>query len=943
MSSEGRLSRKQKKAVATKFSPVRDAERTPLDDFELVHRNAMMDTRSLGLSQRLLVSESALLHRREMARTVTEAQSCVRDGQEGARDGTPPIDFVPICYYPGGIFEELPSLSPELLHSAEVRGQTWGNVLRTLSTVGSVKRLLRGCRGVGRPWSPPFGFQCVYESYFQDDTKLWFPICRLVTSYARRRDAAISQFLNGPWRLTVALMVMAAEIDVTLNVRAFEELTSVNPLDEGLWSVKMRPNYNVVKGYPNKTVDWQRAYFYIKSDDSAFEDSPDNDYRVLWNALLADHPTLREYLEDFLPNAREIARLGQERWGSITRDRIRRCGDRITRSKFHSLVFFFLLAAIPRLVFFVHNFCLRLVAGDWSSIYIPAPNTLKRRISLFTRDKQREIKASRGMRGLPDLSAMMASKLGLSRPEPVDTPSETRVVETTEAGLERQGLSPVTTASPSKKKTNKKRSRDDPPIREVCETSHEGIDAAGQGNVTEPPRARKKKQPSDGRSSSREEPTLNLPLGDDPADVSPPAPLQLRKRPKKTNEQGVARLEAPHVLASDAATILNVAEGPTLPTPGTSTSGVLVLKKVPRVVFVDHVSFEYDGPTPLIYVPQKFTELVSQIRGGPKSLPPVADLVFKDEYVDAARTKFLSDGSMNFVVEKYDAYLKEALASLGNLREKMAAKGRFYGRKKAEWEAAYEEISAKRERAIARRKIHQERANVAEADLRVAQSTISALEMRTGRLEEKIGLGTEAHKKELDRLQESRVFEVTKERVRVETKMRLLPSQAFGMRRALFDTMRLLQSQVFGTRKCLKALKAGGHDIPQEMIDMFTAEEKQFEEEALKLDIDEIPEADLSLSQLKLDSQFVDERVMGGLDPFGLNTSLISARTAVSLHTPSASHEHNAETPTLERQSVEENAALAPNADQSAILLLSDTSAEGQGEDQEEERSVDGR
>ncbi|WZZ15427.1 hypothetical protein YC2023_108516 [Brassica napus] len=69
--------------------------------------------------------------------------------------------------------------------------------------------------------------------------KLWFPIPRLVTSYVRRRDATISQCLNGSWRIAVSLMVMAAEIDVTLSFRAFEELTSVNPLDEGLSSIKM--------------------------------------------------------------------------------------------------------------------------------------------------------------------------------------------------------------------------------------------------------------------------------------------------------------------------------------------------------------------------------------------------------------------------------------------------------------------------------------------------------------------------------------------------------------------------------------------------------------------------------------------------------------------------------------------------------------------------------
>ena len=104
--------------------------------------------------------------------------------------------------------------------------------------------------------------------------------------YVRHRGAAISQFLNGSWRTTVALMVMAAEIDFTLSVRAFEELTSINPLDEGLLSIKMRPNYNVIGGHPSKMLDWKRSYFYVESDDSAFEDPPDEDYyRVLWNTL----------------------------------------------------------------------------------------------------------------------------------------------------------------------------------------------------------------------------------------------------------------------------------------------------------------------------------------------------------------------------------------------------------------------------------------------------------------------------------------------------------------------------------------------------------------------------------------------------------------------------------------------------------------------------------
>ena len=214
----------------------------------------------------------------------------------GAGDKTPPVKFMPTCYYPGGIFEELPEISPEFLRSPDVSGQAWENVEKTRSTPNSVKKLLREHHGLGitflipsesqRPWSPPIGYQCVYESYFRDETKLWFPIPRLVTSYARRRNAAISQFLNGSWRIAVSQMIMAAEIDVSLSVRAFEELTSISSLDDGLLSIKMRPSYNVIGKHPNKTADWQRSYFFIKCDDSAFEDPPDEHYRVLWNTLL---------------------------------------------------------------------------------------------------------------------------------------------------------------------------------------------------------------------------------------------------------------------------------------------------------------------------------------------------------------------------------------------------------------------------------------------------------------------------------------------------------------------------------------------------------------------------------------------------------------------------------------------------------------------------------
>ena len=66
MSSKSRLSREEKgKAVAASPSPVKDvtARGSPLDEFSLIHRDAMRDTENLDMSQRLLVADAHRLIR----------------------------------------------------------------------------------------------------------------------------------------------------------------------------------------------------------------------------------------------------------------------------------------------------------------------------------------------------------------------------------------------------------------------------------------------------------------------------------------------------------------------------------------------------------------------------------------------------------------------------------------------------------------------------------------------------------------------------------------------------------------------------------------------------------------------------------------------------------------------------------------------------------------
>ena len=46
------------------------------------------------------------------------------------------------------------------------------------------------------------------------------------------------------------LMVTAAEIDISMSVRTLEELTYVKSMGDGLFSIQMRPNYNVIVATP---------------------------------------------------------------------------------------------------------------------------------------------------------------------------------------------------------------------------------------------------------------------------------------------------------------------------------------------------------------------------------------------------------------------------------------------------------------------------------------------------------------------------------------------------------------------------------------------------------------------------------------------------------------------------------------------------------------------
>ncbi|WZZ70956.1 hypothetical protein YC2023_082326 [Brassica napus] len=747
----------------------------------------------------------------------------VRSAEDGpSEDDDSEAELFTTTFYPEGIFEELPQLHPDLLRPAFLAGQDWEGVEKTKSTSGSVKKVLRAANAVGvtflvpteaqRPWSPPIGYQTVYESYFQEDTRSWFPISRLITAYARRRDLAI----------TATLSVLAEQIDMPMSVRLFEEMTSITDMKDGNFSVKMRPNCNVCAGHPNKTQNWQHSYFFLKSDSSAFEEPPQDDYRVLWNRSCVGHPTSPVYPEDFLRSVRVVALLRTYRWSEITVKKIRELKDRIARR-------------------------------EWRSDLPSIPPTRSKRLDIFPRDIQKRISEAKRMGTLPDLSVIIAAQLGLTSWEGPST-AVPCADEASLSGARSAGKGKKRKRGGSGVERSTEETSDVPPSgSENADEPIEQEEEDAREEELQPEEEASKDEVSGGRNDEEGvsegeelETSLNAIHSDGSEEDSEGSPLLIRRG----NDEGDDKRQSPVLTSPRERTPVPIG-GEAVQT-GTSSRGAAVLRRVPGLSFPDKVDFHYEEPAPLVYVPEKCGEFLCQLRGRAKPLPAVKDLIFGSEYEDAARAKLLGDSTMNVVIDKYDTALKGALDKLELAKKEFAEKEEVSARQLNESRANLEKLNGMMICTVARR-------DEFKAALESSRRVIRELEQKNADLESERASLAATHEREMKRLRDSRIMEVTRERGRVEAEM---------------------------TAKANRSLKGAGNDIPQASIDMFVEHERKCEQEAEKLNVGEIPEADLRLSPLVLESQFVDARILAGLDPYGSNAGLIDPETTMNLHVP---------------------------------------------------------
>ncbi|KAF3527248.1 hypothetical protein DY000_02039030 [Brassica cretica] len=216
------------------------------------------------------------------------------------------------------------------------------------------------------------------------------------------------------------------------------------------------------------------------------------------------------------------------------------------------------------------------------------------------------------------------------------------------------------------------------------------------------------------------------------------------------------------------------------------------LPKNGRIESPDRVEFLYDVKTPLVLNPLQCAELTRQILGGTRELPPIGDVYFKDEYIDAASvSKRLS------VIERLRAENKKASDKVAEEKEVLRAKfEELEGKLKADRLAKNE---------MMREKTHLERNG-------------SALEKEKAELEGERDAVVETLVKERQRLRDSRIREVTCERVRVQTAMGDKSTRCFG--RVLEYHMKFLETLgcVWSSKEVIKVIVGRamhGSDLPE--------------------------------------------------------------------------------------------------------------------------------
>ncbi|KAJ4865743.1 Uncharacterized protein Rs2_52741 [Raphanus sativus] len=508
------------------------------------------------------------------------------------------------------------------------------------------------------------------------------------------------------------------------------------------------------------------------------------------------------------------------------------------------------------------------------------------------------------MEGVPDLSALLKGQLRLlatkdkapssgtgadpasaktSLPADPSVPEQTPEVVVSEPG---SAVDPAEKKK-KKKKTGKKRARDetasneadvaaDVENRSVSDPSEE---PAPSGSLEKKKRRKKKRSGEDPHvaQDAAVDPSLGIQSEENPRDSSPPTASP--GHDTVSLQEGVA--EDGGCPAKKKNAVGPPSSAQSAPQLGGSGGGNFSARGLPPN-FRDKVNFSYDERTPLILNPPRCAELTRQIRGAPAGLPPVEELAFKELYTEVACSSKRNEANMNMLVAAYEGELRHTVVQLAAAEKLARVRQLAIDRVKGE-------LKEVKDKAIEDKEILRGQFEKLEDKLKSSQFSRNrlseenaVLRKRVADLEEQNASIAAELASEGKRLRDSRVYEVTQERVRVLSAMIAKANVRFNnirdreSRRGEFDLARNLYGQAMGTKNCLELILNSGAPLTQEHVDMFAAQEKQYAEEVARLTVMPISESDLSLSPLVLPSPYVDENALASLDLFGSNVSVMN-------------------------------------------------------------------
>ncbi|KAF3493357.1 hypothetical protein DY000_02054382 [Brassica cretica] len=256
---------------------------------------------------------------------------------------------------------------------------------------------------------------------------------------------------------------------------------------------------------------------------------------------------------------------------------------------------------------------------------------------------------------------------------------------------------------------------------------------------------------------------------------------------------------------------------------------------------------------------------------------------------------------MNFLVEKYDSALKQTMIQLGSSEKLAQTRLKVIERVRAEHKKANEKAAEEKE--ILRVKFEE-----LEGKLKSSSAARKELVREKSHLEQKAA-NLEKEKTELVEERDAAVDKLIRERQHLRDSRGLEVTRFDRVhdhftRLEAFEKAKNLYVQASGTKKCLEVIKASGTEIPQEMIDVFSEQEKLYEAEVMKLRVVLLSDSDLTLSPLVLPSRFAEERFRTSFDPYGSNVNLIGPETASRLVTSLEVVEEPSEEPLIDVTSI---------------------------------------